>query len=218
MTEKAFIFDLDGVIVDTAEFHYVAWKNLADRIGISIDRKFNERLKGISRMESLERILVHGNMADKLSDEEKEKLAAEKNTEYVALLQQLTPVDVFDGLIDFLTEAKALGIHCVIASASKNAPLILEKLEIADYFDGIVDPATLTKGKPDPEIFLKAAASVDTEPAHAIGFEDAEAGIEGIKDAGMFAVGFESNHPLPKADLTAHAWSEISPKALLEHI
>lgn len=218
MTEKAFIFDLDGVIVDTAEFHYVAWKNLADRIGISIDRKFNERLKGISRMESLERILVHGDMADKLSDEEKEKLAAEKNTEYVALLQQITSVDVFDGLIDFLTEAKALGIHCVIASASKNAPLILEKLEIADYFDGIVDPATLTKGKPDPEIFLKAAASVDTEPAHAIGFEDAEAGIEGIKAAGMFAVGFESNHPLPKADLTVHAWSEISPKALLEHI
>ncbi|MGX7348196.1 beta-phosphoglucomutase [Aerococcus vaginalis] len=218
MTEKAFIFDLDGVIVDTAEFHYVAWKNLADRIGISIDRKFNERLKGISRMESLERILVHGDMADKLSDEEKEKLAAEKNTEYVALLQQLTPVDVFDGLIDFLTEAKALGIHCVIASASKNAPLILEKLEIADYFDGIVDPATLTKGKPDPEIFLKAAASVDTEPAHAIGFEDAEAGIEGIKAASMFAVGFESNHPLPKADLTVHDWSEISPKALLEHI
>lgn len=218
MTEKAFIFDLDGVIVDTAEFHYVAWKNLADRIGISIDRKFNERIKGISRMESLERILVHGDMADKLSDEEKEKLAAEKNTEYVALLQQLTSVDVFDGLIDFLTEAKALGIHCVIASASKNAPLILEKLEIADYFDGIVDPATLTKGKPDPEIFLKAAASVDTEPAHAIGFEDAEAGIEGIKAAGMFAVGFESNHPLPKADLTVHAWSEISPKALLEHI
>lgn len=218
MTEKAFIFDLDGVIVDTAEFHYVAWKNLADRIGISIDRKFNERLKGISRMESLERILVHGDMADKLSDEEKEKLAAEKNTEYVALLQQITSVDVFDGLIDFLTEAKALGIHCVIASASKNAPLILEKLEIADYFDGIVDPATLTKGKPDPEIFLKAAASVDTEPAHAIGFEDAEAGIKGIKAAGMFAVGFESNHPLPKADLTVHAWSEISPKALLEHI
>ncbi|MCI5775909.1 MAG: beta-phosphoglucomutase [Aerococcus sp.] len=215
MTKQAFVFDLDGVITDTAEYHYIAWKHLAARIGITIDREFNEQLKGISRMDSLARILSHGNMTDKFSEDEKQQLATEKNTEYVKLLQSITPDDVFDGLVDFLKSAKQHGIRCVIASASKNAPLIIDKLAIGDYFDAIVDPNTLTKGKPDPEIFVKAVGCVQVAPEDAVGFEDAEAGIQGIKAAGMYAVGFESNHPLPEADLTIHSWNDVSVSELI---
>lgn len=143
--KKGFIFDLDGVITDTAKYHYIAWKELAAEIGIEIDLKFNEQLKGISRMDSLERILTLGNKNDAYTEVEKEALATKKNTHYVQLLQSLTPDDLLPGVKTFLDEAKAKNIPCAIASASKNAPFILDKLGVMQDFDTIVDPATLKK-------------------------------------------------------------------------
>ena len=207
--KKGLVFDLDGVITDTAKFHYIAWKNMAERLGIIIDEKFNEQLKGISRIESLERILEFGGKADVYTEEEKEKLAAEKNTEYVELLEELTPADILPGLLSVLDQAEALGMKSSIASASKNAPHILEKLGIKERFAHIVDPNNLIKGKPDPEIFVRAAEAIGIKPEEAIGFEDAQAGIEGIKGANMFAVGVSVGEPLHGADLIINSLEEI---------
>lgn len=207
--KKGLVFDLDGVITDTAKFHYIAWKNMAEKLGIIIDEKFNEQLKGISRTESLERILEFGGKADAYTEEEKEKLAAQKNTEYVELLEELTPADILSGLLSVLDQAEALGMKSSIASASKNAPHILEKLGIKERFAHIVDPNTLVKGKPDPEIFVRAAEAIGIKPEEAIGFEDAQAGIEGIKGANMFAVGVSVGEPLHGADLIINSLEEI---------
>lgn len=213
--KKGFIFDLDGVITDTAKYHYVAWKELADSIGISIDLQFNEQLKGISRMDSLERILAHGGKADAFTKEEKEALAAKKNTNYVELLADLTPADLLPGVEAFLEEAKKRQIPCVIASASKNAPFILKKLGVADDFAHIVDPETLHKGKPDPEIFVKAAEAIQLDPSEAVGFEDAQAGVDGIKAAGMYAVGVVVDEPLHGADIEVKELTDLDMDVLL---
>ena len=182
---------------------------MAEKLGIIIDEKFNEQLKGISRTESLERILEFGGKADAYTEEEKEKLAAQKNTEYVELLEELTPADILPGLLSVLDQAEALGMKSSIASASKNAPHILEKLGIKERFAHIVDPNTLVKGKPDPEIFVRAAEAIGIKPEEAIGFEDAQAGIEGIKGANMFAVGVSVGEPLHGADLIINSLEEI---------
>ena len=212
---KGLVFDLDGVITDTAKFHYIAWKNMAEKLGITIDEKFNEQLKGISRIESLERILEFGGKADKYTQEEKEALAAQKNAEYVELLEELTPADILPGLISVLDQADALGMKSSIASASKNATHILEKLGIKERFEHIVDPNTLVKGKPDPEIFIRAAEAIGITPEEAIGFEDAQAGIEGIKGANMFAVGVSVGEPLHGADLIVNSLEEIDLSKLI---
>ena len=214
--KKGFVFDLDGVITDTAKFHYIAWKELGHELGIEIDLQFNEQLKGISRMDSLERILVHGGRENDFTAEQKEALAAKKNQHYVTLLQKLTPEDLLPGVKDFLDQAQALGIPCAIASASKNAPFILEKLGVIDEFDAIVDPAILTKGKPDPEIFVKACELIHVAPGDAIGFEDAQAGIQGIKGAGMYAVGVSTGEALDGADKIITHFTEITAKELSE--
>ncbi|MFB8637140.1 beta-phosphoglucomutase [Enterococcus sp. 6D12_DIV0197] len=213
--KKGFVFDLDGVITDTAKYHYIAWKELASEIGIEIDLKFNEQLKGISRMDSLERILTLGNKNDAYTEVEKEALATKKNTHYVQLLQNLTPDDLLPGVKTFLDEAKAKNIPCAIASASKNAPFILDKLGVMQDFDTIVDPATLKKGKPDPEIFIQAALALGIEPAEAVGFEDAQAGIDGIKAAGMYAVGVYSGEELHGADVIVEKLTDLNIDELL---
>lgn len=213
--KKGLVFDLDGVITDTAKFHYQAWKALADSIGIAIDLQFNEQLKGISRMDSLDRILVHGGKENDYSAAEKEAMAADKNANYVKLLDALTPDDLLPGVKNFLDQAKELNIPCSLASASKNAPFILKKLGVYDYFDTIVDPASLKKGKPDPEIFIKAAQLINLEPSEAIGFEDAQAGIAGIKEAGMYAVGVEGSEPLTQADMTIKSFEELNIQELM---
>ncbi len=213
--KKGFIFDLDGVITDTAKYHYIAWKELAAEIGIEIDLKFNEQLKGISRMDSLERILTLGNKNDAYTEVEKEALATKKNTHYVQLLQSLTPDDLLPGVKTFLDEAKAKNIPCAIASASKNAPFILDKLGVMQDFDTIVDPATLKRGKPDPEIFIQAALALGIEPAEAVGFEDAQAGIDGIKAAGMYAVGVYSGEELHGADVIVEKLTDLNIDELL---
>mgnify|MGYP001133859190 FL=1 len=210
-----FIFDLDGVITDTAKFHYQAWKALADSLGISIDETFNETLKGISRMDSLDRILAHGHRENAFTPAEKEALAQQKNDHYVQLLEHLTTEDVLPGVVPLLQQAQARHIPCALASASKNAPLILEKLGVRAYFATIVDPDSLSKGKPDPEIFLAAADSIGVLPQNAIGFEDAQSGIDGLKAAGIYAVGLSASQPLIGADMQVSEMTELSVDALL---
>ncbi|EGO2717316.1 beta-phosphoglucomutase [Enterococcus faecalis] len=210
-----FIFDLDGVITDTAKFHYQAWKALADSLGIPIDETFNETLKGISRMDSLDRILAHGHRENAFTPAEKEALAQQKNDHYVQLLEHLTTEDVLPGVVPLLQQAQAHHIPCAVASASKNAPLILEKLGVRAYFATIVDPDSLSKGKPDPEIFLAAADSIGVLPQNAIGFEDAQSGIDGLKAAGIYAVGLSASQPLIGADMQVSEMTELSVDALL---
>lgn len=210
-----FIFDLDGVITDTAKFHYQAWKALADSLGIPIDETFNETLKGISRMDSLDRILAHGHLENAFTPAEKEALAQQKNDHYVQLLEHLTTEDVLPGVVPLLQQAQARHIPCAVASASKNAPLILEKLGVRAYFATIVDPDSLSKGKPDPEIFLAAADSIGVLPQNAIGFEDAQSGIDGLKAAGIYAVGLSASQPLIGADMQVSEMTELSVDALL---
>ncbi|EGO2580802.1 MULTISPECIES: beta-phosphoglucomutase [Enterococcus] len=210
-----FIFDLDGVITDTAKFHYQAWKALADSLGIPIDETFNETLKGISRMDSLDRILAHGHRENAFTPAEKEALAQQKNDHYVQLLEHLTTEDVLPGVVPLLQQAQARHIPCAVASASKNAPLILEKLGVRAYFATIVDPDSLSKGKPDPEIFLAAADSIGVLPQNAIGFEDAQSGIDGLKAAGIYAVGLSANQSLLGADIQVSEMTELSVDALL---
>jgi beta-phosphoglucomutase len=189
MNIKAVLFDLDGVITDTAEYHYIAWKQLAEQLGIEIDKAFNEQLKGVSRMESLERILRHGNRQNDLSTEEKVAFATQKNEHYVQLLDNVTPQDVYPGIRELLLELKAANVRAVIASASKNAPQILKSLEITEFFDYVVNPDEIEYGKPAPDIFLRGAEVVGIAPKYCIGIEDAQAGIEAIKSANMFAIG-----------------------------
>lgn len=213
---RGFVFDLDGVLADTAKYHYMAWRQLAAELGITIDKQFNEQLKGISREESLERILIYGGKSEIFSDAEKAELAEKKNRHYVELLAELTPEEVLPGVRYFLMNVRRLEIPCAVASASKNAPLILTKLAINDYFVGVVDPATLTKGKPDPEIFIKAAQLMALQPAEVIGFEDAQAGIDGIKGCGMYAIGIGDTQQLKGADRWAADLSELSVEELIQ--
>lgn len=213
--KKGFVFDLDGVITDTAKYHFLAWKELAEHLGISIDATFNESLKGISRMDSLNRILTLGNQENKYTDIEKEKFAEMKNSNYVSLLQNLSMQDLLPGVLNFLQSAKQLEVPCAIASASKNAPFILEKLKVDSYFSHIVDPDILEKGKPDPEIFIKAAESLGVLPSEAVGFEDAQAGVDGLKKAGLFTVGIGNKGELRDTDLLVSSLKEITVTELI---
>ncbi|KRM23522.1 beta-phosphoglucomutase [Schleiferilactobacillus harbinensis] len=206
---KGFVFDLDGVITDTAKYHYAAWKQVAhDELGIDINPTVNEGLKGVSRMDSLNVILKFGGKENAYTDTEKLEYATEKNDLYKSLIKQMTPADILPGISNFLKAITKAGYPMSLASASRNAPYIIDRLGLAEYFSAIVDPATLTKGKPDPEIFEKAADLIHTPYANTVGLEDAVAGIEGIEAAGMFAVGVGKPEVLGKADLlfpdTAH--------------
>lgn len=198
---KGFIFDLDGVITDTAELHYIAWKKTAQKINIKINPNFNEQLKGIDRIESLYRILEYGGKINQYTRTEIEKMAEEKNEYYVELIKNITHTDLLPGVEDFLKKVRKREIPSVIASASKNAPFILERLGIRNYFVDIVDPSSVTEGKPNPEIFIKAAKLIDILPEEAIGFEDAQSGIDGMKACGMYTIGVTSEKKLKRADI-----------------
>lgn len=207
---QAFIFDLDGVITDTAEFHYLAWKALGEELGISFTREFNEELKGVSRMDSLEKILALGNRENDFSLKEKEALATKKNEHYVRLIANISPDDILPGIKDLITEMKENGYRLGLASVSKNAFTVMDSLGLTGEFDVIVDAATIAKGKPNPEIFLTAAKLLNVDPSACIGIEDAAAGVDSIKDAGMFAVGIGSEDSLRKADLIYSSTEELS--------
>ncbi|KAB0885758.1 beta-phosphoglucomutase [Cronobacter muytjensii] len=189
MQPDAVIFDLDGVITDTAHLHFVAWRQVAADIGINIDETFNQQLKGISRMGSLERILTFGGKDGQFSAAEKAALAARKNACYVDSLHSLTPQAVLPGIAELLPALREASIGIGLASVSLNAPAILRALGLADAFDFCADAARLTRSKPDPEIFLAACAGLGVRPERCIGVEDAQAGIDAINACGMIAVG-----------------------------
>lgn len=193
------IFDLDGVITDTARYHYLAWKKLADELGIYFDETINERLKGISRIESFEIILEKSDR--KYSQEEKEYYANKKNEYYKEMIKNITPNDLLPGVVEFIDELKKRNIKTAIASVSKNAFAVIENLRIIDKFDYIVDANEIKNGKPDPEIFLNAAKNIGISPEKCIGIEDSAAGITAIKRAGMFAVGVGNPETVKDADL-----------------
>lgn len=195
---KAVIFDLDGVITDTAHYHYLAWKRLADSVDAPFDEAFNEQLKGVDRMGSLELILARAPRTYTL--EEKRALADAKNGHYQELIATMTPGDLLPGALRALEEVRAAGLKIGLASVSRNAFTVLDRLGIRDRFDDVVDAATVVNGKPDPEIFLTAAAHLGVEPRDCLGVEDAAAGVASIKDAGMFAVGVGSPDVLHRAD------------------
>ena len=191
---KGIVFDLDGVICFTDKFHYRAWKKLADRLGIYFDEEINNRLRGVSRMASLDIILERSN--EKYTEEEKLALAEEKNETYKELLEQMSPDDLSDEVRDTLMELRNRGYKLAIGSSSKNTRTILERIGLGDFFDEISDGTNISKSKPDPEVFLKAAEFIGEKPEDCLVVEDAMAGIEaafrgGFKSAGL---GEANNH------------------------
>ena len=208
MPFKSALFDLDGVIVDTAIYHFQAWRRLANELGFDFTEHQNEHLKGISRMESLELILSWGNKT--LSETEKLDWAAKKNEWYLELITHMTPKEILPGVKDFLNELKDEGIKIALGSASKNSKMILNKIELLHYFDAIIDGNNITKGKPDPEVFLLGADATNSLPAECVVFEDAQAGIQAAKAGGMFAVGIGDAKILKQADLVVKTMEDIS--------
>jgi beta-phosphoglucomutase len=196
---KACIFDLDGVIVDTARYHYLAWKYIADKLGFIFTEKHNERLKGVSRMRSLDILLEVGGLT--LNEERKEALAKTKNELYLEFIGRMTELDILPGASGFIKEVRAAGILTGLGTASKNAGIILDRLNIGGLFDTIVDGNRVTRAKPDPEVFLRAAQDLGIHPASCVVFEDAEAGIEAAIAGGMFSVGVGDPEILHKARL-----------------
>jgi beta-phosphoglucomutase len=195
---KAVIFDLDGVITDTARFHYLAWKRLADAVGAPFDEAFNEQLKGVDRMGSLDLILARAPRA--FTAEEKRQLADAKNRDYQELVATMTPHDLLPGALRALEDVRAAGLKIGLASVSRNAFTVLDRLGIRERFDDVVDAAAIANSKPHPEIFLTAAAHLGVAPQDCLGVEDAAAGVASIKDAGMRAVGVGDPQVLARAD------------------
>ncbi|HDT9139402.1 TPA: beta-phosphoglucomutase [Listeria monocytogenes] len=197
---KGVVFDLDGVITDTAHYHYLAWKKTAESIGIEFDEAFNENLKGVSRIDSLLLILKKDGRENDFTEEQIEALAADKNDFYVSLLKEITPADVLPGIKELIVDLKKQNLKCAIASVSKNARTVLSALEMEQEFDYIVDAAKITKSKPDPEIFVEACRGLGLETSEVVGIEDAQAGIEAINAAGIVSVAVGSG--LREADMT----------------
>ena len=183
---KLAVFDLDGVLTDTAKYHFLAWKMTLEDMGIPVIDEINELVKGVSRQDSLKIILDKANVP--LDQNMFQRLLDKKNTLYLQLIKKLTEQDVLPGILNLLETLKNRDIVCVVASASKSAPLILQQLKINSFFKGIVNPAEIKNGKPAPDIFLKACEIAGISPQFGIGFEDARVGIQAIKAAGLKAV------------------------------
>ncbi|MGJ9418429.1 beta-phosphoglucomutase [Massilia sp. CMS3.1] len=205
---KAVIFDLDGVITDTAHYHYLAWKALAESEGVHFDHAFNENLKGVDRMGSLNLILAGS--SNTYSMEQKLALAERKNKQYVELIATMSAADLLPGALDALAAVRAAGLTIGLASVSKNAFTVLDRLGIRERFDYVVDAALIANSKPHPEIFLNAAASLGVAPEDCLGVEDAVAGVASIKSAGMFALGVGSPDVLTQADLVIPSLAQFS--------
>lgn len=203
---KGILFDLDGVICDTAKFHYLAWKKTANDLGADIDAEFNESLKGVDRSESLCRLLNHIEVT--LTEEEFEATLISKNRYYVSLLSSLTSDDVLPGVYRFIETLRANNIGIAIASASKNAPNILKKIDLMDMVDTIANPDDVVANKPAPDIFLLAAKQLGLEPSQCIGIEDAQAGIDALNSAGIKSIAIGSS--LKHASITLSNTTELS--------
>ena len=210
---KGIIFDLDGVIVSTDDCHYLAWKRMADEEGIFFDRQINERLRGVSRMDSLDIILERA--AKPYTKAQKEAMAARKNDAYVALVGKLTPADILPGAAETLAALRQKGVKIAIGSSSRNTPVILERIGLADTFDAVADGNQITHSKPDPEVFLLAASLLGLAPADCLVVEDADAGVEAALAGGMKALGVGSAAANPKATYRAQSLADVNLATLL---
>ena len=208
MKTKAFIFDLDGVIVDTAKYHYLAWKKLANNLNIDFTHEHNELLKGVSRVRSLEIILGLGNV--EASDEQKNEWLVQKNKEYLEYIDKMDDSEILPGVMDVLNFLKENNQPIILGSASKNARPILEKVNILNYFDDIVDGNDVSNAKPDPEVFIVGAKKANQTNENSIVFEDSVAGIEAANVAGMTSIGIGEASVLNEAKYNFNNFTEIS--------
>lgn len=208
---RGFLFDLDGVLVDTAQYHFLAWQRMAAQLGIHFSEAENEQLKGVSRAESLNRILAWGGKT--LTDAEKQHWMALKNDGYLELVRGMPADDYLPGAHEFLRASRAAGIKVALGSASKNAPLILERLGWIPLFDALVDGNVVTASKPDPEVFLEGARRLGLKPEECVVFEDSEAGVEAARRGGMKVVGI--GHGLD-ADLLVSGLDQLTPEQALK--
>lgn len=208
MKNKGVIFDLDGVIVDTAKYHFLAWKKLADSLGFEFTESNNELLKGVSRVRSLEILLKIGNVS--LSDTEKQKVLISKNKEYLGYIEKMGADEILPGVLKVLDYLDQNKVNYVLGSASKNAELILKQVNLHHRFFGIVDGNDVSKAKPDPEVFLIGAKKLNLAPQNCIVFEDAIAGVEAAKIAKMVAIGIGDKEILSEADFVFKDFTEIS--------
>lgn len=211
---EACIFDLDGVIVDTATYHYKAWKRLANEMGFDLTEKQNEQLKGVSRMKSLDILLQIGNVT--LSDKEKAKQAERKNQWYRAYIKEMKPEDIFAGTLRLMDELKREKVKIAIGSASKNARTIIERIQIESFLETIIDGNKITRAKPDPEIFLLAAHEMKANPENCIVFEDAQSGVQAANRAEMLSIGVGDKNTLSEADFVISGLHEINLSQLQE--
>ena len=204
---KGIIFDLDGVIVDTAKFHYQAWRKLANDLGFDISEDQNEQLKGVSRVRSLEKILGWGNVS--LSQDNFMEQMAIKNDNHLSYISVMTPKDILPGVQEVLDFFLENNMPIALGSASKNARSILEKTGLYQKFTAVVDGNDVEKAKPDPEVFLIAAAKLNVEPSNCIVFEDAQAGIQAANSAGMISIGIGDEDNLKEADYVFSDFTQI---------
>jgi len=211
---KAVIFDLDGVVVDTAKFHFVAWNDIAKQFGFEISSHQNEQLKGVSRIKSLDLILEWGHI--KLSQEQKTLLLNQKNEAYLAAINLLNKTDILPGILEILTYLKSKNIPVALGSASKNALPILQKLGISTLFNVIVDGNIVQKAKPDPEVFMQAANKLHVLPKHCLVIEDAKAGIDAANSAKMTSIGIGNKEILINASYVLEDTSKLSKKFIDE--
>ena len=210
------IFDLDGVIVDTAKYHFLAWKNLADELGVEFTKTHNELLKGVSRVQSLEILLGIGNIT--LSEAKKQDILISKNEDYLSYITKMGADEILPGAEKLLDKLDDLGIKYVLGSASKNAPLILKQVGLFNRFAGIVDGNSVSKAKPDPEVFLIGAKKLNLPAENCIVFEDAIAGIEAANKANMTSIGIGDEKTLGEADYNFNNLTEISTDFIKELI
>ena len=201
------IFDLDGVLVDTAKYHYLAWKQLADRLNIPFTKEDNEQLKGVSRVKSLEILLSLG--SKNYTENERKQFMDQKNETYVRYISHMDESEILPGVVELLNQLKRKKIKIALGSASKNSELILKNTKLQDYFDAIVDGNDVSKAKPDPEVFLLGAKKIGIPANQCMVFEDAKAGIEAAKQAGMLAIGVGTQENLPNADILIKNLEEI---------
>jgi len=212
MNKKAFIFDLDGVIVDTAKYHFLAWRNLAKSLGFDFTEEQNEQLKGVSRVKSLEILLSLGNV--QLDDDKKNSLLQEKNIEYLEYVNRMNADEILPGVIIVLDFLDNNNIKYALGSASKNAPLILEKVGLLDRFSALVDGNDVSNAKPDPEVFLIGAKKLHVNPENCIVVEDAIAGVQAANAAKMLSIGIGDSSVLFEANFVFNDMTEITPEFL----
>lgn len=215
MRIAAVIFDLDGVIVSTDEFHYLGWKRLADEEGIPFDRSINERLRGVSRMESLEIILEKAGRS--YTADEKQEMAGRKNNYYRQLLESLSPANILPGVMGLLDGLRQEGVRIAVGSSSRNTPVIMGKIGLARAFDAVADGNEIVNSKPDPEVFLLAAQKLVVEPARCLVVEDALSGVAAARAAGMRVVAVGSAANSPQADFSADDLSEVTVSDLADY-